>query len=204
MSTFRNPVGPQPPQIYWRRRLVLGLGLLAVIVIIVLIIVRPGAGADDTREDVPASSSQKPSAPAANEGDPCNPQSIRLDAVTDKELYAEGEQPLISMSITNLGAATCTLDVTPTLQVLTISSGEETYWLSTDCQVPPAEGSEPVTVLLKPNEPQATTALPWDRTRSSTTTCEAARTPVPGGDATYALQVKIGEIESEKKAFRLL
>lgn len=205
MSTFRNPVGPQPPQIYWRRRLVLGLGLLAVIIIIVLIVVRPGSGADEPAKDDKASSSTaKPSAPATNKGDPCAPQNITLEAVTDKDLYAAGEQPLISMNITNVGAATCTLDVTPTLQVLTITSGAETYWLSTDCQVPPAAGSEPVTVLLEPNKPTPSAGLPWDRTRSSTTTCEAARTPVPAGDATYALQVKLGEIESEKKAFRLL
>jgi hypothetical protein len=45
MSTIRNPVGPLPPQIYWRRRIVVGLGVLAVLIIIVLIIVRPGTGA---------------------------------------------------------------------------------------------------------------------------------------------------------------
>ncbi|MFL0711298.1 MAG: hypothetical protein ACJLS2_00255 [Microcella pacifica] len=49
MSTLRNPVGPQPPQVYWRRRLVVGLGILAVIIIIILIVVRPGAG--DTATD---------------------------------------------------------------------------------------------------------------------------------------------------------
>lgn len=205
MSTFRNPVGPQPPQVYWRRRLMLGLGLLAVIVIIVLIIVGRGA-ADGAGTDTTAAStaSAEPSTPVVNDGDPCPAQNITIAAVTDKDLYAVGELPQISMGITNVGATTCTLDVTSTLQVLAISSGAETYWLSTDCQVPPAEGSEPVTVLLEPNVPQSTAPLAWDRTRSSPTTCEGNRPAVPGGDATYALQVKIGEIESAKKAFRLL
>ena len=39
MSTIRTPVGPQPPSVYWRRRLVVLLALIAVIVVIVLIIV---------------------------------------------------------------------------------------------------------------------------------------------------------------------
>ena len=38
MSTIRNPVGPQPPSVYWRRRLVALLALVAVIVVIVLIV----------------------------------------------------------------------------------------------------------------------------------------------------------------------
>ena len=37
MSTFKHPVGPQPSKVYWRRRLLVGLGILAVIVVIVLI-----------------------------------------------------------------------------------------------------------------------------------------------------------------------
>ena len=36
-APFRNPVGPQPPSVYWRGRLVLGLGWLAVIISVVLI-----------------------------------------------------------------------------------------------------------------------------------------------------------------------
>jgi hypothetical protein len=206
MSTFRNPVGPQSPRVYWRRRLALALGVLAVIVIVVLIVVRPGAGAEEPKSKSGSSSSEsaKPSAPAAKPGDPCAPQNVKLDAVTDQDLYAAGAQPQLSMLVTNIGAVACALDVTPTLQVLTVTSGAETYWLSSDCQVPPAEGSEPVTVILEPNKPQPTAPLAWDRTRSSTTTCEASRPAVPGGDSTYALQVKIGEIESEKKAFRLL
>jgi len=43
MQSLRQPVGPLPPQVYWRRRLVVGIGLLAVILIVVLILVRPGA-----------------------------------------------------------------------------------------------------------------------------------------------------------------
>lgn len=43
MSTLRNPVGPQPPSVYWRRRIMVLLGLIAVIVVVVLIVVRPGA-----------------------------------------------------------------------------------------------------------------------------------------------------------------
>ena len=49
MSTIKHPVGPQSSKVYWRRRLVVGLGLLAVLVIILLIIVRPGSRSEERR-----------------------------------------------------------------------------------------------------------------------------------------------------------
>ncbi|MWB99078.1 hypothetical protein [Agromyces seonyuensis] len=44
MSTIRNPVGPQPTKVYWRRRVMVLLGLLAVVVVVLLIVFRPGSG----------------------------------------------------------------------------------------------------------------------------------------------------------------
>ncbi|TQL41956.1 hypothetical protein FB562_2543 [Homoserinimonas aerilata] len=200
MSTFRNPVGPQSPQVYWRRRLLLGLGILVVIIVVVLIIVRPGSGDDTPKTD--ASNSQSPDASTTpstqpseqvqSEGDDCKTSSLKLEAVTDKDVYGGGEQPQISMTVTNVGAVACMLNAGSTQQVLTITSGEETYWSSTDCQVNPVDAP----ILLEPNDPKSTPAIAWDRTRSSTSTCEAERSAVPAGGASYHLSVKIGELAS--------
>ena len=54
MSTTKHPVGPQASAVYRRRRLVVGLGLLAVLLIIVLIFVRPGSGSDPAATPAPA------------------------------------------------------------------------------------------------------------------------------------------------------
>jgi hypothetical protein len=197
MSTFRTPVGPQSPKVYWRRRLILGLGALAVIVIIILIIVGLGSGgrspAGITKPG--ASPSVKPStaASAPAVGAACVPARIKLLGVADKTTYASTEQPKISMSITNTGTVGCTINLGSTQQELVITSGSETIWDSKDCQTAPVD--TPVT--LKPGEALTTPVIAWDRTRSSKATCDATRPPVTAGGASYHLGVKVGALSSK-------
>ncbi|HEY0258965.1 MAG TPA: hypothetical protein VGC18_03860 [Lacisediminihabitans sp.] len=195
MSTFRNPVGPQPPKVYWRRRLIVGLGVIAVIVIVILIIVRPGSGStgSDPKSAPSQSSTPKASTPADAAGTACVPAHLKLEAVTDKATYAAAEQPQISMKITNTGSAPCTINLGSTQQELIITSGSEQIWDSKDCQT----GAVDAQTTLKPNVAVPTTAIPWDRTRSSKTTCDAQRPPVTAGGASYHLAAKVGQITSK-------
>ena len=208
MSTFRTPVGPQSPKVYWRRRLILGVGALAVIVIIVLIIGRLGSGSPNpaatTKSGVSpsVSPSAAPPASAPATAAACVPARIRLLAVANKSTYAATEQPQVSMSITNSGSADCTINLGSTQQEYIITSGSETIWDSKDCQTAPVDA--PVT--LKPGValPVPTTALAWDRTRSSKTTCDASRPPVTAGGASYHLGVKVGALSSKSTVQFLL
>ena len=191
MSSVRTPVGPQPPAVYWRRRLLVLLGLVAVVVIIVLIVVRPGsenAGQETPKPTNPASPSSAP----VTEGEACNPAVVRLEPVTDSGSYASGATPMISMSITNTGSVACTLDVGTSAQAYYIVSGSDPIWNSKDCQT----GGEPFEQLLEPNVAITTTPFAWDRTRSSVDTCGGSRPAVVAGGATYRLSVAIGEIKS--------
>lgn len=207
MSTLRNPVGPQPPSVYWRRRLLVLIGLIAVVVVIVLIVLRPGSGSPTgdttpTPSDTPApSSTPTPTFTSAAGGDACNPAQIAIVAITDATSYNAGVQPKLSMSITNIGAAPCTFDVGTSAQEYIITSGTDRIWSSKDCQT----GASANPVILAPDLEQTTTPFPWDRTRSSTTSCDSSRPDaVAGPDGpTYRLQVKLGDIESEDRAFRL-
>ena len=225
MSTFKNPVGPQPPSVYWRRRAVLALGLIAVVVIIVLIVVRPGSGSAEpgaaaTTSAPPADAA--PSEPAATETAPaadatadpadtstegasdaatCSTRDIELKPVTDKTSYAATELPQISMSITNSGRADCSIDLGSAQQTLVITSGEEQYWSSKDCQV---NGTNQV-VTLTAGQTLSTPPIAWDRTRSSADTCEStSREPVTAGGATYRLAVSVGDITSADTAQMIL
>lgn len=206
MSTIRNPVGPQPPSVYWRRRLLVLLGFIAVVVVIVLIVVRPGSGtpgATPGPSDTPAPSvTPTPTFTSAAGGEECSPSQIRIAAITDSNTYASGEKPMLSMSITNVGAAPCTFDVGTSEQEYIITSGDDRIWSSKDCQT----GATANLVVLEPNVEQTTTPFPWDRTRSSKDTCDSGSRPdaVAGPDGpTYKLQVKLGDLESELTAFRL-
>jgi hypothetical protein len=49
-----------------------------------------------------------------------------------------------------------------------------------------------------------TPSIPWDRTRSSTTTCQTSRPGVTAGGASYHLGVKLGSITSKATAQFLL
>jgi hypothetical protein len=120
------------------------------------------------------------------------PSSVKLEPVTDKGVYNAGENPLISMKITNTSTVACTMNAGSTLQELRITSGSELIWSSKDCQKEPVD----VPVILQPNTPQSTAPIPWDRTRSSATTCDAERNKVKAGGASYHLTVLLGELKS--------
>jgi hypothetical protein len=208
MSTLRSPVGRQPPSVYWRRRLLVLLGLIAVIVVIVLIVVRPGQtpSAGPSNSPSPSTSGSPSGTPtptftSAAGGEACNSGQIAIAAITDSNTYASGVQPALSMSITNIGAAPCTFDVGTAAQEYIITSGTDRIWSSKDCQT----GAVANPVVLAPGVEQRTTPFAWDRTRSSTDTCNTTRpAAVAGPDGpTYKLQVKLGDIESTETAFRL-
>ncbi|WP_294179835.1 hypothetical protein [uncultured Schumannella sp.] len=207
MSTLRHPVGPQPPSVYWRRRALVGLGVLAVVIVIVLIVVRPGAGEPAStpapvETSSPAATDAATTDPSADpsEAAACDPAMVRLTAVTDASSYGNSEQPMLSMEIENAGAAACSYDVGTGAQEYLITSGAEQIWTSTDCQEEPTES----VIVLEPGQTLATTPFAWDRTRSSTDTCSGTRPEVIAGGASYHLTVKLGEAESaETKQFLL-
>lgn len=211
MSTNPTPAGRQSPQVYRRRRLIVLIGLVAVIVAVVLIIVRPGASQGD---DGAATSSAPPSTetaapdpttiptePTAVDGDPCSPEKIVVEAVTDKSAYEAAEQPQLSVTITNTGKNICVLNAGTAKQVFTITSGEELYWSSTDCQVDAIDAE----VSLTPGTPiSSSVPIVWDRTRSSVDTCDGPRETVPADGASYHLEVSVdGFTSATSKQFQL-
>lgn len=184
------------------------LGVLAVIVAIVLIIVRPGTSQGDEPDAAATTPSATPAAtggtstpptviptePTAADGDACKADDVIVEAVTDKTVYEAGEQPALSVTITNTGKNVCVLNAGTKAQVFTVKSGNEVYWLSTDCQVDPIDAE----VSLTPGTPiSSSVPIIWDRTRSSVDTCEGPREAVPAGGASYHLAVVVDGFESE-------
>jgi hypothetical protein len=214
--TFRNPAGPQPSSVYWRRRIVVLLGLIALIAIVVLIVVRPGAEAapaapatpTPTSSTLPQSPSPSPSATNAagkKAVAACRPGQVEVTAVTDKETYGEDELPQLSMSISNVGDAPCSVNVGTSQMVFTVTSGSDTIWTSTDCQsdatdvpytLPPASSGVAAATV---------TGIPWQRERSSPDTCDSEDRPaVPAGGASYHLDVSLGGFDSTESALFIL
>ena len=202
MSTFKNPVGPKPSGVYWRRRLIVLLGLVAVVVVIVLIVVRPGSSSGEpakapvttnTPAPTAAAATSIPTSSASASGQACKPADVKVEAVTDAASYAAGQLPQLSVALTNTGANACVLDAGTAQQVFTITSGSEVYWKSTDCQSSKVDAQ----VLLQPGKTiSSQTPITWDRTRSDPSTCQAQRAQVPAGGASYHLQVSVAGITS--------
>lgn len=186
-----------PASVYWRRRLVVFGGLLAVIAVIVLIIVRPGFGVDSgpTQEETDAMTEE----PTLGN---CLPSQIELVARTDQTTYDSGMNPQLWMGIRNISTVDCILDVGTDLQRYEISSGPDLIWSSSHCQT----GSVPLEITLMAGSEQETVSIPWDRTRSSVDACAAtdSRPVMPGGGASYHLRVFLGDLESaETRQFLL-
>jgi hypothetical protein len=201
MSTFRNPVGPQPPKVYWRRRLLVALGLLAIIVIIVLIIVRPAPTAPTTPGASPSGSTPSATPTSTNPANAkaCDPTKVTVTATTDSNSYAAGVNPVLTFALKSTDSVACMFSAGSDVQQFTIKSSDELYWSSKDCQTAPVAAQ----VLLQPFIPFAGASVTWDRTRSSTTTCNTDRPQVPAAGASYHLIVTVNGVVSNDPQFLL-
>jgi len=172
-------------------------------VVIVLIAVRPGSTPAATTGDDKKTNTAAPadSGKAADPETPCAPGVVTVEAITDAGDYIAGQQPLLSLSVTNTGTTACTFAVGADVQKYTITSGTEQIWTSTDCQA----AATPESRVLEPGVALATTPFTWDRTRSDPAACESTeRAPVTGGGASYHLAVAINGVESaDTKQFLL-
>ena len=195
---------------YRRRRLVALLALVAVITAVVLIIVRPGQATPATVATETAAA--KPAATTASATPTptptvdvssykeCSAKNLEVLPVLDAVDYQAGVLPNLSLSIQNTGKTACFYNVGTSAQELTITSGAETYWVSTDCQT---EKSDTV-AILEPGVVYPSAPVSWSRERSAPDTCGGTREAVPAGGASYYLTARVGEATSKSSAQFLL
>jgi cytoskeletal protein RodZ len=148
----------------------------------------------------PSTKTPSPGATAATKA--CGANDVVVEAVADKTSYASGQNPKLTIKLTNEASQACSFNVGTTTQSFTITSGSDTWWRSTDCQTEPSD----MVVLLKAGQ-TVSSAQPivWDRTRSSVSSCQSTNRPkAPGGGATYHVQVSIGGVASHGDTMFLL
>ncbi|MCB1274675.1 MAG: hypothetical protein KDB25_09845 [Leucobacter sp.] len=199
MSTWRDPVGPEGKNVYVRRRILVLVILLAIVAAVVLIIVKPGSSggaATNPEVEIPAEvTAADQEAEEAKDDEPkeCAAKNLSVVAITDRESYAAGEKPKLSLSVTNVGKKACSADLGTAGMIFAITSGSDRVWVSTDCQEKPDHRP----VLLKPGKPLKTETISWDRTRSSPESCDVPRDPVTAEGASYHLGVAVAGVESD-------
>lgn len=199
MSSLRTPRGPQPPSVYWRRRLIVLLGAAVIVAVIVLIFVRPASDTPLPVGTVAPETAAGQSQPSAASGQPgvCEAGQVVVSAVTDSDSYAAGVDPQLSWTLVNNGDQTCTLNVGTAQQVFTVTSGSETIWTSKDCQKDAADFPLEIEPASSGAKPTVSSTISWNRERSSADSCDATDKPeVTAGGASYHLQVTVGGISS--------
>ncbi len=216
MSTVKNPVGPEPPNTYWRRRAAV-LGVLVVILLLGWLLLRAvfGSSAEPEAQAPSASPSASPTASAAPEASDaapsasaspnaaaspspsassiCSEADIEVGASTSASSTSVGAGMGLTMTVTNTGDAACNRDVGAGANELQITSGSALVWSSDFCS--PSSKSD--VVALMPGKP-FTTSVTWSGTVTAKD-CPADQPLAQPG--TYKVQARNGDVTSESVTF---
>ena len=115
--------------------------------------------------------------------------------------FAAGTNPDIWYEITNNGLVDCKFNVGSRVTFFTITSGEQTYWSSRDCD---RSDDTDRYVTLGSNTPEEAAASPWEKSYSSENGCNPSGNDlVPTAGATYKIKVEVNGVISEEKRFIL-
>ena len=135
-----------------------------------------------------------PTPEATGTAKPCLPSAVRVETVTDADTYAAGQNPQVSIKLTNQGAVDCTLNVGTTTQIFTITSGNDVWWRSTDCQ---SEPSDMIVTLAAGQTVASAAPLTWDRTRFRLDVRHRQPACRSGGRCSYHVSVEIGGFSAD-------
>lgn len=109
--------------------------------------------------------------------------------------------PALWYKITNNSQSDCSFNVGPRVTFFTISSGDQTFWSSKDCN---REGLEDAIVNLAAGQTLEARASEWERSYSSQNGCNLeGNDAVPAAGATYKVRVEVNGVLSEEKRFIL-
>lgn len=222
-SSVRKP----SPAVYRRRRLVAGGALLLVIALVVSGFALAGAfkgGSQQASSTDPSSPNPSSTAPATSQASPsadatpsasasatpsaapsptasatptCNQNLVTVTASTDKPSYGPGENPLLTLKVTNGGTVPCEVNIGTSQMEFLVTSGSDRIFSSKDCQA----SSEDLVKVIAPGASE-TANFPWSRNRS-TDGCKAVAAAPGGGGAYYIFTAKLGSRASPKAVFQL-
>jgi hypothetical protein len=211
-STGRKPGRKSVSAVYRRRRLFVAIALLMVLALTVGgFAALSGALAggqervssrDNSSSASPApapdpseSPTPTPSAPPATPT--CDQSLVTVAASTDKPAYGDGEQPLLSLKVTNGGKLPCEVNIGTSQMEFLVTSGSDRIFSSKDCQA----SSEDLIKTIAPGQSE-TANFPWPRNRSVEGCSPVSAKPGAGG-AYYVFVAKLGARVSPKAVFQL-
>ncbi len=196
-----RPSGSMPARVYWVRRAVVLIALVAVVVLVVVGVKALTGGTDDTAEAPTGGQGTAPtgaeaSAPA-DEGTPvCDAATLGLSLAADATSYPSGALPVFTVTLVNNGADACLVDAGDAQRSLGITSGSDRIWVSTDCV---AADAAPLQLLLGAGQSDER-QVQWDRNRSAEGCPGGQEAARPG---TYQAVLTLAGVTTEPVVFGL-
>ena len=202
------PVGPEPPGVYWRRRIIVLVVLIAILALLWWLIFGRGGDADGGAEPTPVPTETGSSTPTPQPTSPsptpsptpteitdCSDEDILVEASAEESIYPVGSTPNLTLTVTNIGTRPCKRDVGPGANELLITAGDISIWSSDDCN--PSDDKDVVT-LDRGDAFQ--TQLVWDGYLSE----PGCPPDMPMADAgEYTVNGRNGDLYSAPSALRL-
>ena len=140
MNTVLHPVGPNPPRVFWIRRFLVGIVVLAVLggvgAVVWAVASRTDSSAAAAADDgLPAAAGTLGTPATDDTANPvdCLPADLELTLSADAQQYAEGADPVLQGFVTNAGTAPCLVDAGDAAREVVISSGSDRIWSTKDC-----------------------------------------------------------------------
>jgi membrane protein implicated in regulation of membrane protease activity len=209
-----RPAGPQPPGVYWVRRIL----VLAVLLLVVLgaaklvqrvtrsttaaapaVSTTPAVSTSTTTPSTattPPATSKTPSPSATQTGTgTCTDSQITVTASTDAASYPVGATPHLRMKIENTSSTACKRDIGAAQNELIITSGSAHVWSSDDC----TPGGDPQVETIAPGQ-SFSVAVTW-LGKLSQKGCPTNQPSATKG--TYKLVGRNGPVTSSPAVFSL-
>ena len=201
-----TPRGPEPPSVYWVRRIAVVLVVLTVLAALWWLVAGRSSSGSNASPAVTSAPSAAPTSGASAAASPttaaapdpsnlCPDTSIGVSATTDSSTYPVGASPRLTLTIQNIGTFACTRDIGPKANSLAITSGGFPVWSSDACN---ASQTSKLSVLNAGEK--VASSITWDG-RLTSANCKKQGAQAKAG--TYDLTGSNNLVQSDKTPFAL-
>jgi hypothetical protein len=120
---------------------------------------------------------------------------LKIEAAAQAATYKVGDEPVVMLQVTNVGAANCTTDLADPKIVLLIYNGAARVWGSHDCKIQPGTDVETLVVGVT-----VAKAIQWSGL-SSQPACAGTRQRV--GPGIYTLYAQLDGVQGTPAQFTI-
>ncbi len=191
-----RPVGPERQGVYWFRRGIIIVVLLALVVLVIHELAGgssgPNAGATaggPTGSPTPSTSTSASTPPS------CTAAQLSIALSTDKDQYASGQQATFTGTFTNTSGTPCRLHSTVKSRVWTVTSGSATTWTTSGCKLT----GKPKKATLTGTS-RATVSISWNGHHNDSS-CTTGATALPG---TYVVRGTFDGVAAKPAVFHVV